>query len=84
VPVRESARGEAGAAGAAMIAAVAIGACSDMASAVETWVRPALGAAVAPDPALVARYAGLFPLYERTRQIMPEIWSGMAAARRSS
>jgi erythritol kinase len=83
VPVRESARGEAGAAGAAMIAAVAIGACPDMASAVETWVRPALGDAVMPDPVLVARYAGLFPLYERTRQIMPEIWSGMAEARRS-
>lgn len=83
-PVRESARGEAGAAGAAMIAAVAVGACADMAGAVETWVRPALGAAVMPDPALASRYAALFPLYERTRQIMPEIWSGMAEARRKS
>jgi erythritol kinase len=83
-PVRESARGEAGAAGAAMIASVAIGAMADMDSAVETWVRPVLGAAVEPDPALVSRYAGLFSIYERTRRLMPEIWSEMAAQRRPS
>lgn len=84
VPVRESARGEAGAAGAAMIAAVAIGACPDMATAVETWVRPALGEMIQPDPALAARYARLFPLYEKTRELMPEIWSGWAAQRREA
>jgi erythritol kinase len=83
VPVRESARSEGGAAGAAMIASVAIGACPDMASAVASWVAPALGDAVLPDPCLSARYAELFPQYERTRRIMPEIWAGMAASRRT-
>lgn len=83
VPVRESARSEGGAAGAAMIASVAIGACQDMAAAVETWVTPALGATVPPDPCLSARYAALFPQYERIRRVMPDIWAGLAAGRRT-
>jgi erythritol kinase len=82
-PVRESARAEGGAAGVAMIASVAIGACPDMAAAVEGWVAPALGDVLRPDPCLARRYAEMFPLYERTRRIMPEIWAGMAASRRT-
>ncbi len=63
VPVRESTREEAGAAGTAMMAAVAIGAEPDMASAVRTWVTPCLGGTVQPDPVLQTRYDELFPIY---------------------
>jgi erythritol kinase len=81
VPIRETAREESGAAGSAMMAAVAIGAVPDMAAAVETWVEPLLGECIAPDPALAEAYAELFPLYRQTRQAMPPIWRGLAASR---
>ena len=53
--VRVSARQEAGAAGAAMMAAVAIGAYPTMDACVADWVTPLLGPAEAPDPALGRR-----------------------------
>jgi erythritol kinase len=81
VPVRESAREEAGAAGTAMMAAVAIGAEPDMASAVKAWVTPCLGGTVEPDPALKQRYDELFPIYVKTRKMMPEIWADLTRAR---
>ncbi|MEZ5830548.1 MAG: FGGY-family carbohydrate kinase [Dongiaceae bacterium] len=81
VPVRESTREESGAAGAAMMAAVAIGAISDMASAVDTWVKPTLRGVVQPDAALKRRYDQLFPIYVKARQAMPPIWADLAAAR---
>lgn len=81
VPVRESTREEAGAAGTAMMAAVAIGAEPDMASAVRTWVTPYLGGTVEPVPALQARYDELFPIYVKTRKAMPEIWADLTRAR---
>ncbi len=81
VPVRESAREESGAAGAAMMAAVAIGAIPDMASAVGKWVTPSLRGTVQPDAALKARYDQLFPIYVKARQAMPPIWADLAAAR---
>ncbi|MEM7025722.1 MAG: FGGY-family carbohydrate kinase [Pseudomonadota bacterium] len=81
VPIRESAREESGAAGCAMMAAVAIGACNDMAAAARTWVEPLLGDRISPDPALARVYADLFPLYQQTRQAMQPAWHGLAAAR---
>ena len=81
VPVRESARAESGAAGAAMMAAVAIGAVPDMAAAVETWVKPTLRGVVEPEAALTARYDELFPIYVKARQAMPPIWTDLAAVR---
>ena len=51
-PVRESARQEAGAAGAAMMAAVAIGVFPDLGVATQRWVTPLLGDLVQPDPGL--------------------------------
>jgi erythritol kinase len=81
VPVRESTREEAGAAGAAMMAAVSIGAVGNMAEAVETWIRPCLGGTVLPDPALKQRYDALFPIYQKTRRAMPPIWADLTAAR---
>ncbi|HYZ32535.1 MAG TPA: hypothetical protein VE684_09670, partial [Crenalkalicoccus sp.] len=61
--VRPVAQPEAGAAGAAMIAAVQLGLFPDMAACARAWVAPLLGEAEPPDPALAARYAALFPLY---------------------
>ncbi len=81
VPVRESSREEAGAAGAAMMAAVAIGAYPDMAACAENWVKPTLGDTVAPDPELRALYDRLFPVYVQTREAMAPQWRTLALAR---
>jgi erythritol kinase len=82
--VRESSRDEAGAAGAAMMAAVAVGVFPDMASAATRWVTPHLRGIIEPDAALARRYDQLFPIYVKARQAMPPIWSDLAAARRGS
>jgi erythritol kinase len=81
VPVRESTREESGAAGAAMMAAVAIGALTDMDAAVETWVKPTLRGVVEPDAGFKARYDELFPIYVKARQAMPPVWADLAGAR---
>ena len=81
VPVRESSREEAGAAGAAMMAAVAIGAYPDMAACAESWVKPTLGDTVAPDPELTSLYDRLFPVYVETREVMAPQWRLLAEAR---
>lgn len=80
-PVRVSARDEAGAAGAAMMAAVAIGAYPDMEACIAEWVTPLLGAAEAPDPALVAAYDTLFPAFSAARQALPPAWDALARSR---
>ena len=80
-PVRESARQEAGAAGAAMMAAVAIGVFPDLGAATRRWVTPLLGDLVRPDPALAAVYARAFPTYVATRAAMPPLWEQLAALR---
>lgn len=77
VPVRSSRREEAGAAGAAMMAAVAIGAYPTMARCVETWVTPLLDAPEAPSPALVARYQHLFHSYQQVRSELPPVWHAL-------
>ena len=81
VPVRRSAREEAGAAGAAMIALVGIGAYDDMGAACADWVEPLLGDTVAPDPALTDLYQRLYPIYVDLHRQMPDAWSRLAAAR---
>jgi erythritol kinase len=81
VPVRESVREESGAAGAAMMAAVAIGAMPNMAVAVDKWVKPILRGTVQPDALLKARYDQLFPIYVKARQAMPPIWADLARNR---
>ncbi|TBN39051.1 carbohydrate kinase [Paracoccus subflavus] len=80
-PVRVSDRDEAGAAGAAMMAAVAIGAYPDMASCIAEWVTPLLGHAEPPDPALVTAYDALFSAFSASRQALPPAWDSLAAAR---
>ena len=79
--VRVCSRGEAGAAGAAMIAAVAIGFYPDMTVCAEDWVRPYLNAPQTPDPALVSRYAQMFPVYLDARLATRPVWKRLAAVR---
>lgn len=83
-PVRVSAREEAGAAGAAMMAAVAIGAYRDMDACVAEWVTPLLSPPEPPDPALVAAYGRLFPAFTEARRGLVPAWASLAAARREA
>jgi erythritol kinase len=79
--VRVCSRGEAGAAGAAMIAAVATGLYSDMTECAEDWVRPYLNEPQTPDAALAARYAKMFPAYLDARLAARPVWKQLAALR---
>jgi erythritol kinase (D-erythritol 1-phosphate-forming) len=76
--VRSVSRDEAGAAGAAMIAAVQQKVFQDMTSCADTWVTPHLGASTEPDHQLVMRYEKTFPLYLETRKAMRPVWRGLA------
>ncbi|MCC5954602.1 MAG: carbohydrate kinase [Natronohydrobacter sp.] len=78
-PVRSSGREEAGAAGAAMIAACAIGVYDDMDACLRDWVEPQLGPAETPRPELQARYAHLFPAYLALREAAPPVWRRLAS-----
>ncbi|MDX7953112.1 carbohydrate kinase [Lichenihabitans sp. Uapishka_5] len=80
VPLRTSSREEAGAAGAAMVAAVATGFFPSMDQCIDRWVTPTLGAAQQPDPALARRYEALFPAYQAARRAAPPVWHAMADA----
>jgi len=80
-PVRVAAQPEAGAAGVAMMAAVCIGLYESMADCAAAWVTPRLEAPVLPDPALVALYGKLFPLYRDTYAALPPLWRRLHAAR---
>jgi erythritol kinase len=77
-PVRISARQEAGAAGAAMMAAVAIGVYPDMEGCIAEWVTPLLGAAETPAPSLVETYDRMFPAYVSARKALEPVWEMMA------
>ncbi|MBZ5759377.1 MULTISPECIES: FGGY-family carbohydrate kinase [Rhizobium] len=77
--VRVSAREEAGAAGAAMMAAVAVGVYPDMNACIAEWVTPLLGAGTAPDPSLVPVYDRTFPAYRQAREALEPIWDLLAA-----
>jgi erythritol kinase len=83
-PVRVSDREEAGAAGAAMMAAVAIGAYPDMDACIAEWVTPLLGQAEPPDPALIAAYDRIFPAFTAARRGLVPAWNALAAARHAT
>jgi erythritol kinase len=76
--VRVSAREEAGAAGAAMMAAVAVGAYPTMDACIAEWVVPLLGPPEPPAPALVAAYDRLFPAYVAARRGLAPAWDRLA------
>jgi erythritol kinase len=80
-PVRVSSREEAGAAGAAMMAAVAIGAYKTMDDCIAEWVAPLLGATEAPDEVQAKRYEELFTAYKDARLALEPIWDKLAADR---
>ncbi|MCB1969203.1 MAG: carbohydrate kinase [Geminicoccaceae bacterium] len=73
-PVRVIEREEAGAAGTAMMAAVAIGAYGDMASCARQWVEPLIGSMVEPDPQLGEIYDRQFEIYVSARKATQPIW----------
>ncbi|PBC10021.1 carbohydrate kinase [Mesorhizobium sp. WSM3859] len=83
-PVRVSSREEAGAAGCAMMAAVAIGAYRDMGACIADWVTPLLGPVEAPDPALIGVYDGLFPAFIAARHVLGPAWEALATQRRNT
>lgn len=76
-PTRVSSREEAGAAGAAMIAAVGIGVYGDMNACIAEWVTPLLGPAEAPDKALIETYSRMFPAYLNARRALEPVWDMM-------
>jgi erythritol kinase (D-erythritol 1-phosphate-forming) len=75
--VRTVDRAEAGAAGAAMMAAVQQKLYPDMAACVAEWVEPSLGAMTNPDAALAATYDTAFANYKQAREAMRPIWRAM-------
>lgn len=83
-PVRSVLREEAGAAGAAMIAAVQQKIYPDMAACAAQWVDPALGPETKPDAALVRMFDTMFPIYKETRDRMRPIWRAVQTARQIS
>ncbi len=82
-PVCTSAREEAGAAGAAMMAAVANGVYPDINACIADWVSPLLGNGEAPDQELASVYAGIFPAYRETRQALAPVWTQLSARKGS-
>ncbi|GLS88182.1 carbohydrate kinase [Cypionkella aquatica] len=80
-PVRVSEREEAGAAAAAMMSAVAIGAYPSMDACIAEWVTPLLGAAEPADPALTALYAQTYPAYKSAREGLATAWATLAETR---
>lgn len=80
-PVRVCAREEAGAAGAAMMASVAIGAYDSMDACIAEWVTPLLDAPEEPDAGLAQLYARNFEAYRLARRQLAPVWHEMAASR---
>jgi len=79
--VRVCSREEAGAAGAAMIAAVATGWYPDMTACADDWVTPHLCEPHAPNERLTARYERMFPAYVEARLTSRPLWKRLAALR---
>lgn len=81
-PLRVSSRDEAGAAGAAICAAVVLGHCASHEAAQALWVAPYLAADVTrPDAGLAARYDELFDIYRRSYGALGPTWDALAANR---
>ncbi|WP_027058347.1 FGGY-family carbohydrate kinase [Mesorhizobium loti] len=77
--IRTSAREEAGAAGAAMIAAVCVGLYPSMDACVGEWVTPLLGEAEPRDRNLAAIYDKMTPSYMLAHQALRPVWRAMAS-----
>jgi erythritol kinase len=79
-PIRQSRREETGAAGVAMMAAVAVGVYPTMDDCIADWVTPLLGEPEVPDTAEAARFDRLFSAYTDVRQSMAPAWDKLATA----
>ncbi|MFO1033532.1 MAG: FGGY-family carbohydrate kinase [Hyphomicrobiales bacterium] len=79
--VRRVTREEAGAAGAAMMAAVQQKVFPDMDACTKTWIDPHLGDVVEPDAGLAAAYDKVFPSFVTARQAIRPVWKGLRSAR---
>ena len=80
-PVSAGAQAEAGAAGAAMTAAVGIGLYPDMEACAACWTVPRHEASEQPHPALARTYEALYPIYRDSYAAMPGLWRRLEAAR---
>jgi erythritol kinase len=76
--IQTTEREEAGAAGAAMIAAVSLGIYDDMETCAADWVSPYIRPAESPDPKIVRRFDEAFPAYRQTWQALRPVWHAMA------
>ena len=77
-PLRVSEREEAGAAGVAMMAAVAIGAYSSMDDCIAEWVTPLLGRPEPPDAEQAERMNRLYGAYRQARLGLVPVWDTLA------
>lgn len=77
--IKTSERKEAGAAGAAMMAAVNIGCYQSMDDCVDQWVRPYLGEAEPYDIDLHNTYTQSFTHYVQARKTIAPLWNDLAA-----
>jgi erythritol kinase len=75
--VRSVSQPEAGAAGAAMMAAVQQKLFPSMEACAKTWIDPHFGEALLPDAQLVSTYDKLFPNYVATRKAAAPMWRGL-------
>jgi erythritol kinase (D-erythritol 1-phosphate-forming) len=82
-PVRISMREEAGAAGAAMMAALALGVYPDMEACIAEWVVPLLGEVETPDPEPTRIYEQVFPAYRQARRVLVPTWQETARLMKS-
>lgn len=80
--VQRSSRAEAGAAGAAMMAAVGLGAYSDISGCIQDWVTPTLAASEPHSETLHRKYSDLFSLYQASRQSIQPTWRDLSNFRR--
>jgi erythritol kinase len=79
--VRSVQREEAGAAGAAMMAAVQQKLYPGMDACAAEWVDPLLGPSTQPDQSLTGLYDKAFGIYKETREKMRPLWRAMVANR---
>ena len=80
-PVRAATHDEAGAAGAAMTAAVSVGLYPDMAACAARWIVGIEGETEQPNSALAGIYDVLFQVYREGYAALPTVWRRMHAAR---
>lgn len=82
--IRTSARGEAGATGAAMMAAVSIGLYADMNTCASSWAKPYLGVVEDFDESVAQIYDSVYATYVEARKAFKPVWKSLKAVRETS